>query len=111
MASRRIVPPWDYLHEASDPSLESFELSRLNHAANLRKEIAALIEQWIEETAEAFLARWLREDRKLPSQPPPPTLDMLPHAELPISPPQPTAIRPRRSDRRLRASRGNSPAL
>ncbi len=49
MATRRVTPPWDYLHEASGPSLESFELSRLNHAANLRKEIAALLEQWIEE--------------------------------------------------------------
>jgi hypothetical protein len=111
MATRRIVPPWDYLHEASDPSLESFELSRLNHAANLRKEIAALLEQWIEETAEAFLARWLREDRKLPAQPGQPTLDILPQAELPFSPPQPMPIRPRRSDGRLRASRRNSPPV
>lgn len=67
MASRRIVPPWDYLREASDPSLESFELSRLNHAANLRKEIGALIEQWIAEMSEAFLARWLRQGRKSPA--------------------------------------------
>ena len=60
MATRRITPLWNYLHEASNPSLESFELSRLNHAANLRKEIAALLDQWIEETAEAILARWVR---------------------------------------------------
>lgn len=66
MASHRVTPPWHYLHEASDTSLESFELSRLNHAANLRKEITALLEQWIEVSAEAFLARWVREDRKLP---------------------------------------------
>src|ERR1051326_6698789 len=65
MATRRITPPWDFLHEASNPSLESFELSRLNHTANLRKEIAALLEQWIAEAAEALLARWVREDRQL----------------------------------------------
>ena len=85
MATQRVTPPWNYLHEASDTSLESFELSRLNHAANLRKEITALLEQWIEVTAEAFLARWIREDRKLapePCQGP----DVLPQAELSFSP-------------------------
>ena len=76
MASRRIAPPWDFLHEASNPSLESFELSRLNHTANLRKEIAALLEQWIAEAAEALLARWVREDRKLLPHPGEP-LDIL----------------------------------
>jgi|SRR5437870_8241159 len=87
MASRRITPPWDFLHEASNPSLESFELSRLNHAANLRKEIVALLEQWIEESAEALVASWVREDRKLPPQPDQ-MLDILPRTELPFSPPE-----------------------
>jgi hypothetical protein len=41
--------------------LQSFELARLNHAANLKREIAALIDQWLEETAEAMLARWMLE--------------------------------------------------
>ena|SRR5438309_11586802 len=109
MSTRRITPPWDYLHDASDPSLESFELSRLNHAANLRKEIAALLEQWIEETAAALLARWVREDRKLPPQPGRP-LDILPHGEPPCSPPQAVTVRPRQPDRRLRGPRRNSPA-
>ncbi|PYU34999.1 MAG: hypothetical protein DMG31_04845 [Acidobacteria bacterium] len=105
MASHRITAPWDYLHQASNPSLESFELSRLNHAANLRKEISALLEQWIEETSAAFLARWVREDRKLPSQPDQP-LDILPRAQPPCpAPPQSIAVRPRQPDRRLRASR------
>jgi hypothetical protein len=109
MASRRMIPPRDFLHEASTPSLESFELSRLNHAANLRKEIAALLEQWMEETAEALLARWVREDRKVPPQPDQP-LDILPQAELPFSPPQTIAIRPRQADRRLRSRRTSPPA-
>jgi len=61
MSITRIVPPIDYLRSASDSSLQSFELARLNHAANLRREIAVLIDQWLEETAEAMLARWMLE--------------------------------------------------
>ena len=61
MSITRIVPPIDYLRSASGSSLQSFELARLNHAANLRREIAVLIDQWLEETAEAMLARWMLE--------------------------------------------------
>lgn len=103
MATRRAIPPWDFLHNASVPSLESFELSRLNHTANLRKEIAALLEQWIEESAEARLARWLREDRKLPLDSEEPS-DIPPQPELPCAP-QSIAIRSRQSERRLRSRR------
>jgi len=46
--------------------LQSFELSRLNHAANLRKEIAALLDQWVDESSAAMLARWLIEQRERP---------------------------------------------
>jgi hypothetical protein len=56
MAISRLTPPLDYLQAASRASLQSFELTRLNHAANLRAEIAALIDQWIQETSEAMLA-------------------------------------------------------
>src|SRR5260370_17057680 len=59
MSITRIAPPVDYLRSASRTSLQSFELARLNHAANLRREIAVLIDQWLEETAEAMLARWM----------------------------------------------------
>ena len=65
MPIQRLDPPLDYLHSASVSSLESYELSRLNHAANLRREIAALLDQWIEETVHARLARWVLEDRAL----------------------------------------------
>src|SRR5258706_16331057 len=61
MSITRIAPPVDYLRSASRTSLQSFELARLNHAANLRREIAVLIDQWLEETAEAMLARWMLE--------------------------------------------------
>lgn len=54
-------PPWEFLRSASPFSLRSYELSRLNHAANLRKEISRLIDQWPEENAFALLARLLVE--------------------------------------------------
>ncbi|HKW64539.1 MAG TPA: hypothetical protein VJN89_18450 [Candidatus Acidoferrum sp.] len=59
-------PPWEFLLSASRNSLQSYELSRLAHAANLRKEIGALIDQWVDESACAMLARWLIEQRERP---------------------------------------------
>ena len=112
MATRRVTPPWDFLHEASSPSLQSFELSRLNHAANLRKEIAALLEQWIEEAAEALLARWLREDHKLPQQPNQ-RINILPEIQtsaVTAPPAEPMAVRPRQPERRIRTARRPSAA-
>ena len=64
MTMTRFTPPLDYLQAASRASLQSFELTRLNHAANLRQEIAALIDQWIQETSEAMLARWMLDHHK-----------------------------------------------
>ena len=64
MPISRFTPPLEYLQAASQASLQSFELTRLNHAANLRQEIAALIDQWIQETSEAMLARWMLDHRK-----------------------------------------------
>jgi len=64
MTISRITPPLDYLQAASRASLQSYELTRLNHAANLRQEIAALIDQWIQETSEALLARWMLDHHK-----------------------------------------------
>src|ERR1700688_2228365 len=59
MSITRIVPPLDYLQNASKSSLQSVELARLNHAANLRREISVLIDRWIEEISEAMVARWM----------------------------------------------------
>ena len=64
MTISRFTPPLDYLQAASRASLQSFELTRLNHAANLRQEIATLIDQWIQETSEAMLARWMLDHHK-----------------------------------------------
>src|SRR6266567_2410433 len=66
MQIRNALPPWEFLLSASRNSLQSYELSRLGHAANLRKEIGALLDQWIEENACAMLARWLIEQRERP---------------------------------------------
>ena len=59
-------PPWEFLLSASRNSLQSYELSRLSHAANLRKEIGALLDLWMEENSSAMLARWLMEQRERP---------------------------------------------
>ena len=61
-------PPWQFLLSASRNSLQSYELSRLSHAANLRKEIGALLDLWMEENSAAMLARWLMEQREHPQQ-------------------------------------------
>jgi hypothetical protein len=109
MTISRFTPPLDYLQAASRASLQSFELTRLNHAANLRQEIAALIDQWIQETSEALLARWMLDHHKsLQSSPMSPSelvrtfID--PHATLfpesPISVPEIVPAPPRFSDSR-----------
>ena len=67
MTYQKTQPPWEFLLSASRTSLQSYELSRLSHAANLRKEIGTLLDQWLEENACAMLARWLMEQRERPS--------------------------------------------
>lgn len=64
MGTHKTQPPWEFLFSASPFTLHSYELSRLNHAANLRKEIGQLLDQWLEENACAMLARWLIEQRE-----------------------------------------------
>jgi hypothetical protein len=64
----RIQPPWEFLLSASRTSLQSYELSRLSHAANLRKEIGQLLDSWLEENTAAMLARWLMEQDERPAQ-------------------------------------------
>ena len=68
MTHYRTQPPWEFLLSASRNSLQSYELSRLNYAANLRKEIGALLDQWMEENSAAMFARWLMEQRERPQQ-------------------------------------------
>lgn len=66
MPCSKTQPPWEFLLSASRNSLQSYELSRLSHAANLRKEIGALLDQWLEENACAMAARWLIEQQERP---------------------------------------------
>ena len=54
-------PPWGFLLSATRNTLQSYELSRLNHAANLGKEIRQLLDSYIEESSNARLARLLME--------------------------------------------------
>jgi hypothetical protein len=64
MTTRSAQPPWEFLLSASKNSLQSFELSRLAYAANLRKQITVMIDQWIDENTAAMLARWLLDQRE-----------------------------------------------
>ena len=64
MNTYRTQPPWEFLLTASRNTLQSYELSRLGHAANLRKEISSLLDQWLDENANAMVARWLIEQRE-----------------------------------------------
>lgn len=56
------VPP-SYLCECSDISLESFELRRLQDAANLEKQAKAILLEAAGHKTMAGVARWLREHR------------------------------------------------
>jgi len=76
-----MAPPLDYLCSASRSSLQSFELAHLNHASNLRREIAVLIDQWIEETAEALLARCLIDHFPSLNRPAAPAYELAPASD------------------------------
>jgi hypothetical protein len=89
MTIKHISPPCEYLRTVSDTSLQSFELARLNRAANLRREIAALIDQWLEETSEALLARWMLEHHNALRPPALPTIDIFHSLLEPSSDPLP----------------------
>jgi len=57
-------PPLEYLISSSDTGLQSFELSRLAHVANLRKELRAILDEFVEAEIEARIARWILEGRR-----------------------------------------------
>jgi hypothetical protein len=57
-------PALEYLVACSDMSLESFRISRMNQAANLRKQVHALVDEWIEAEVDAGLSRWMLEGRR-----------------------------------------------
>lgn len=63
-------PPVEYLRDCSSTSLRYFEMSKLEHVANLRRELAVLLDEMMEESALALFARWMLEGRSLPSTDP-----------------------------------------
>ncbi len=69
MTRYRPQPLWEFLLTASRNSLQSHELTRLSHAANLRKEIGTLMDQWREENSSAAVARRLIDQRDHPARP------------------------------------------
>ena len=64
MSKFRTQAPWEFLLSASRTTLQSYELSRLAHAANLRKELSEIPDQYYEKCTSAMLARWLIEQRE-----------------------------------------------
>lgn len=52
-----------FLLECSMKSLEDLELNSLNRAANLSKAARTELDEWVEQLAQAKLARWLMENR------------------------------------------------
>jgi len=56
-------PPVEYLRQCSNTSLRYFEMSKLEHVANLRRELTVLMEEMMEESALALFARWIIERR------------------------------------------------
>jgi hypothetical protein len=93
MPITRVSPPLNYLYTASRSSLQSFELAHLNHAANIRREIGVLIDQWIEESAQAMLARCIIDNFSSLHQTVPSTTDLLNafHDDSPAALPPSTA--------------------
>ena len=57
--------PVEFLLTASKHSLQDFELSRLNHVAEMEKQLLAFIRQMAEEWAGAMVARLLIEEERL----------------------------------------------
>lgn len=121
MTISRLVPPAEYLRTASQQSLQNFELAKLNRAANLRREIAALIDEWLKESSEALLARYmidhqgsLREPALTPAELVQafqnPILELMSNASEPPTEIVPAPPRFAESPRRIAATHGRQSA-
>jgi len=64
--TRPAGPPVEYLRQCSSTSLRYFEMSKLEHVANLRRELTVLLDEMMEESALALFARWMLEKRVEP---------------------------------------------
>ena len=56
--------PLEYLLETSRNILGEYQLTRLDRASRLKKEIRELQEKVLDNMAEAYFAMWLREHRE-----------------------------------------------
>jgi hypothetical protein len=65
----------DYMRQASLAALQAYELACLNRAANIKKEIAVLVDGMVNEAAAAALARFLITNRRLQTRQIPRTLN------------------------------------
>jgi hypothetical protein len=61
--SATFEPPMQYLRECSDNSLRHYEVVKLEHVANLRRELRVLWDEMLEESSLALLSRWMLEHR------------------------------------------------
>jgi hypothetical protein len=71
-------PAFEYLLACSEASLESYRISRMNQAANLRKQVRALVDEWVRAEVDAGLSRWMLECRHTDAMPPLLEMDCLP---------------------------------
>ena len=58
-------PMLEYLLTATPPSLESFELAHLNASSNTKRKVFEILDQYLEQEAQARAARWLREHQNV----------------------------------------------
>jgi hypothetical protein len=56
--------PFEFLQTSSSVTLNDYELSRLNRAAILRKELRTLLEELVDNLAQAEFARLMQRHRK-----------------------------------------------
>jgi hypothetical protein len=109
MSNTRLSTPWDFFHDASIAALESYELSRLNSSANLRRQIAALLDQWVDDNSHALLAHWVRDQRTRLNRTSriPPSSDSPPQTVLPFDHPATPEPMPHRQVRLPKLARGH----
>lgn len=56
--------PVSFLFESSSITVSEYELSRLNLAANLKKQVRVMLDQIVDSMVEAEFARWMTENRE-----------------------------------------------
>lgn len=56
--------PINFLANCSIRSIEELMLSKANHAANIRKQLRIVIDQYIEEAVQEEFARWMLNNRE-----------------------------------------------